>query len=90
MTEWLTATRLVDIALACIVLEALVLWLLRHRWTKFAHPRGVAANVLSGAVLMVALRIALSGGHWSLIALCLSVSLVAHAADLSHRLAGRT
>lgn len=86
MTDWLTPARMVDVALVCVVLEALALWGLRHRWIKLARAGGVAANLAAGAILMIAVRIALSGGDWGLITLCLVASLFAHVADLWLRL----
>ena len=86
MNDWLTPARMVDVALVCVVVEALALCIMRHRWTKLARPGGVAANLAAGAILMIAVRIALSGGHWGLIALCLVASLFAHVADLGLRL----
>ena len=68
-----TATVIVDIAIACTVLEAFVLVSI-HRWGSHGlAPREYLVNLLSGLCLMLALRSAL-GAEWSLIALFLSAS----------------
>jgi hypothetical protein len=86
MIDWLTTGGLVDIAIACIFLEAAALWVLRRRWSSFAHPAGVAANLVAGAMLLLAVRVAIADGHWSIVVACLTGALVAHAADIGMRL----
>ena len=85
MLDWIDTTRLVDLALGCTVLEAAFLWAIRHRWLGTATARGVAANLAAGALLMLAIRIAASGGHWMLVAACLLCALAAHVVDLLDR-----
>ncbi len=74
--------HLADAALAFTALEAAWLgW--RHRQGKrVPPPSDWALNLLSGALLMLALRVALGGGAWALWAAALSAAGVAHAADL--------
>lgn len=86
MIDWLTAGGLVDIAIACILLEAIALWALRRRWSGVAHPAGVAANLAAGGMLLLAVRVAVADCHWSLVVACLAGALVAHAADIGIRL----
>ena len=78
--------RIVDLILVLVVLEAA--WLvLRHRRTgRGPAPADLLGNLLSGALLMLAVRGALVGAAWPWIALCLAGSFVAHLADLRRRL----
>ena len=80
-----TATVIVDIAIACTVLEAFVLVSI-HRWGSHGlAPREYLVNLLSGLCLMLALRSAL-GAEWPLIALFLSASGALHVSDMVARL----
>jgi hypothetical protein len=74
-----------DLILACLVIEALAL-LAWRRWrgTGPTIP-DILALLLPGAFLVLALRVALTGGPWPLIPAALSAALVAHLADLSRR-----
>lgn len=75
----------IDLVLALTVLEAAAL-IAYHRTTgRGVPPAEFLANLVSGLCLMLALRIALVGGPWPLIPLCLLASLVAHLADLRRR-----
>jgi len=77
--------RVVDLILALVVLEAILLVLFRR-----ATGRGVAAgdllwNLLAGSCLLLALRGALIGAAWPWVALPLSMAFFAHLADLRRR-----
>lgn len=75
-----------DIILACLMLEAVAL-LAWHRATgRGLAPRAVAALLLPGAFLVLALRFALTGAPWGLIPAALIAALGAHLWDLSARL----
>jgi hypothetical protein len=66
-----------DIILVVIALEAL--WLrLRQRWQLVA----ILCRLMPGALMMVALRAALTGQAWPWIALPLTLSFPFHLADL--------
>ena len=64
-----------------MVLLAEAAWLIRVRnWpARAALPR-----LLPGALMMLALRAALTGAGWPWIALALALSYPAHLADLAH------
>jgi hypothetical protein len=86
MAELFATGRIVDLILVLVVLEAAWL-LLRHRRTgRGPAPADLLGNLLSGALLMLAVRGALVGAAWPWIALCLAGSVVAHLADLRRRL----
>lgn len=77
--------RICDIALALMGVEATALIAYRR-----ATGRGIATGVLianfaAGAALVLALRSALTGAHWTVTAAWLAASLVAHIADLKAR-----
>ena len=83
MKELLESGRLVDIALALVVMEAAVLgWRRRAGGVPLLD---VVGQLLAGALLLLALRSALTGAShvWTL--LLLSASLPAHLFDLARR-----
>jgi len=79
--------RVVDAAIALLILEAIGLWLYR-RWRKRSFPiADVAWNVAAGLSLLLALRAALTQAGWPWVALFLTAALVAHIGDFRRRLA---
>ncbi|MCZ8132021.1 MAG: hypothetical protein O9284_12090 [Steroidobacteraceae bacterium] len=84
--EWLASGRLVDLALAVLVLEAAWLALLQRRVLGHAPP--VAAwlpNLLAGVALLLALRAALTGATaW--VVVWLTAAFAAHLAELARHL----
>ena len=78
--------RIVDAILALVVLEALLLaWLARRR--GMALPP-LLANLASGAALMLALRAALVGSGWPIVAVWMLAGLACHLIDLGFRFRG--
>ena len=85
MEAHLTAERIVDLILVLVVLEAAVIAL--YHW---ATGRGIAARdlvltLLSGACLLLALRLALAGAELVWVALVLAGAFLAHLGDLYRR-----
>lgn len=85
MADFLDTPRLVDLILAMTALECVGL-LAYTAWTG----RGIAApdllpNLLAGACLILALRLAASGAEWTVVGPCMLASLAAHLADLKRR-----
>ncbi len=77
MTWLFDSGHAVDIVLAVIVLE--FAWLVGAReW----RPLDAALRLLPGALILLALRFALTGSDWRWIALFLLASLPVHLADL--------
>ena len=75
--------RIIDVILALVALEALLLaWLGRRGGPPLP---ALLANLASGAALMLALRAALVGSGWIVVAGWLLAGLVAHLADLGLR-----
>lgn len=81
--NWLAQTgHLADFAIVCLIIEAA----LGLRGASGSPARRVIIfNVLSGIALMLALRVALTGGSATLIALFLSSGFVAHLGELAAR-----
>jgi hypothetical protein len=75
-------TALMDLVLALVAVEAIGLYVFL-RWTG-RGPRYAAllANLAAGAALVCAVRAALIGASYGVIAAILVVSLLAHLADL--------
>lgn len=71
--------RIIDIILVGVAAEAVLLFVLCRGVGRFA-PFG--ATIAAGAALMLALRAALTGSAWPVVAGWMLVGLVAHAADL--------
>lgn len=75
----------VDLILVFMILEGIVLAVYRRRTGRGIALVDLAAMLLAGAFLLLALRAALTGASWSGIAGWLSAALVAHLADLARR-----
>jgi hypothetical protein len=88
MESLISSGRIVDIACAVMVAEALLLFVLARRQViHLDRPIGLLANLVSGAALMLALRVGLTASAWSWIAAFLAISLLAHLVDLASRFA---
>jgi len=100
MAELFATGRAVDLALGVMALEFLALLLVRlgglARLGRRAGPRhpsslvDLGATLAAGAALLLALRAALRGAAWQVIALWLIVGFLAHLIDLWRRLPHRT
>ena len=71
--------RIVDLILLGVLAEAVLLFVLTRSLARFAP---LAATLASGAALMLALRAALTGSSWPIVAAWMLAGLVAHGADL--------
>ncbi|MEH3116989.1 MAG: hypothetical protein PGN25_05090 [Methylorubrum populi] len=82
--------RIVDAILVLVALEALLLLGLRMRLGRGPAAGALLSNLASGAALMLALRAALVGAVWPVVAGWLSAALLAHVAEMLLRFrAGR-
>jgi hypothetical protein len=85
MSQLFASGDIVDLILALVAAEALVLTALR-RWTGRGPPlRTLLGNLLAGACLLLALRTALTGAPWQATAAWLGAALAAHLWDLGQR-----
>lgn len=85
MEEAFSGGRIVDIILGLMALEAVGLLLLRGWLGRGPSPNEILVSLAAGVCLMIALRVALTGGPWQAIAAALVASLLAHLADLGLR-----
>ena len=88
MTEWLSIPRLIDLILLGMALEAL--WLLyRHRQQGHRGVPPVMLHLLSGALLLIAMRLALADVSPLLTAAVLGFAGIFHAIDIRKALFSR-
>lgn len=87
MPDWLSIPRLVDIILLGMTLEAF--WLLwRHRRGGASGAPPKLLHLISGALLLLAMKLALTGAPPMMVAATLGTAGLAHAADLRTLLRG--
>lgn len=89
MGGFVESGRAVDVVLAFVAVEALILlWLLRRR--PGLGPLDVVGQLAAGALLLGAVRCALTGADPRWTAGCLLAALPAHLFDLVRRWRGAT
>ena len=87
MPDWLSIPRLVDIILIGMALEAF--WLLwRHRRTGTSGSPPMLLHLISGALLLLAMKLGMTGAPPMMVAATLGTAGLAHAADLRSFLRG--
>ena len=79
MQSFFTTGHAVDLVLAFMAVEAVVFVMMRRRALT------VVLRILPGAVMMLALRAAMTGASWQWVAIWLTVSPPLHLADLRRR-----
>lgn len=85
MQELVESGRVVDAILVLILVQIAGLAWLRHRYRIGPSPRDLWPTLAAGAALLLALRAALVGAHWTVVAAWLALAFVAHLADLHRR-----
>ena len=85
--SWLfTSGHVVDLILIVMALEAA--WLLTRK-SRFGRDRMLSLDIalafLPGVCLLLALRVALTGGPWFLVAVAVTASFPFHLLDLARR-----
>ena len=81
MPDWFTITGLIDVILLGMMVEALwILW--RHRKARLHGPPPLLLHLLSGALLLIAMKQALANMPDLFVAATLGVAGLAHLADL--------
>ena len=85
MEEWLAQGTLVDVAIAAIALEALLLVAYRRRTGRGLPLIDVLGQLLAGLILLVAVRLAVTGAPTDLVLFALALSFPAHVFDLVRR-----
>jgi len=87
MEQLFASGRIVDFILVLMLTEYIGLRLYMSRNGRRMGDLGLAGYLLSGALLLLALRVALAGGAWIWIAACLAMAFLVHLIDLRRRLA---
>ena len=85
LAQFFLSGRVVDVAIAITLLEGLALAVYHRATGRGVAPRNFAINMVSGLCLMMALRTALTGSSWMMVALFLSASGAVHAVDIWRR-----
>lgn len=80
-----SAATMVDIVIVVTVLEAVALWLYHHRTGKGLAVRDFLPALLSGLLLMFALRLHTADSAWMPTAALLAGAGVFHTLDLRRR-----
>lgn len=83
MEQLFASGSIVDLILLIMLAEYLALRLI----LPAADLSGIALYLLSGGLLLLALRIALTGGAWPWIGACLAAAGACHLLDLRRRFA---
>ena len=87
MEQLFASGHAVDIILGLMLVEFVVLRVYLTRLGRSISSLGIAAFLLSGAFLVLALRVALTGGDWRGISIFLIAAFIVHLVDLRARLA---
>lgn len=85
MEQLFESGRIVDVILLIMLAEYLALRLILARGGHRTGLQGVALYLLSGAFLLLALRVALTGGSWIWIGASLAAAGAWHLLDLCRR-----
>ncbi|WP_439595410.1 hypothetical protein [Falsiroseomonas sp.] len=86
MAEFFASGRVADLVLAVLVAEAALLFAWHRRSGRGLRPAALAGLVLPGVAFALALRAALTGAGWGLVAAALLAALATHVFDLAVRL----
>ena len=82
MAELYASGRVVDLIALIVFAEFAVLAFLRWRTGRGLPPAALAATLAAGLFLLMALRAALQGRDWTVIAAWLLAAMAAHVVDL--------
>ena len=85
MTDFLASAHIVDLVLAIVGLEIVIIALYWRLTRRGIAPAQLVPNLLAGALLLLALRLALGGQPWPWYTACLAAAGIANAADLRQR-----
>jgi hypothetical protein len=85
VTALFSSGRIIDLILALVAVEAIVLLAYRLLTGRGIPAAGLLVNLFAGVFLLLALRSALLNLDWIWTAGWLAAALVAHLADLAQR-----
>jgi hypothetical protein len=83
--DFLASAHVVDLILAIVFAETVALtlyWRVTHRGIA---PAQLLPNLFAGALLLLALRLAIGGFSWPWYTACLAIAGIANVADLRQR-----
>lgn len=86
MSELFASGRIIDLIILAMVLEGALLLAWRARSGRGLPAAETATTLLAGICLLLALRAALVGAHWPVVAGWLAAGGAVHAGDLVLRL----
>lgn len=78
MADLFASGRIVDLILALVAVEAILLMVFRRQVRRRTPLWGLVTHLASGACLLIALRIALVQGWWGWVGLALGAALACH------------
>jgi hypothetical protein len=85
MMDFLASAHMVDLVLAIVGLEIVIIALYWRLTRRGIEPAQLLPNLLAGALLLLALRLALGGYPWPWYTACLAAAGIANVADLRQR-----
>lgn len=85
MVEFLSGVHAVDLILAIVAGEIVGITSYWHATRRGIAPAQLLPNLLAGALLLLALRLCLSGYSWPWYGTCLALAGIANVADLRQR-----
>jgi hypothetical protein len=85
IAELFHSGRIIDLIILLVVVETATLLLLHRLTDRGPRPVAVLPTLASGLLLMLALRASIADLRWELIALPLTLALLAHLVDLRQR-----
>ena len=85
MAEFVTSGHAVYVIAGVMLVEVIALYLYRAKTGRGIAVSELAANFAAGLCLLAAVRFALVGADWTLIAGSLALAGAAHVADLKSR-----
>ena len=88
MEQFITSGAVTVVILCVLVIEAVIVSVYLVRRNQKPRLPGFLAGLAAGGCLVLALRAALTGDGWAMIAMYLTLSFLAHAIELALRLWG--
>jgi hypothetical protein len=85
MADFLSGVHAVDLILAIVAVELVAITLYWHARRRGIAPAHLLPNLMAGALLLLALRLALSDYSWPWYITCLALAGIANVADLRQR-----
>jgi len=85
MIAFLSGVHVVDLILAVVAAETVAITLYWRKTGRGIAPARLLPNLVAGALLLIALRLALGGHPWPVYTACLALAGVANVVDLRQR-----